>query len=338
MPRRQERVEPVLDLNREYWDEQGHKSLCLAWGDENMVESCACGPRPPVVVRHSEMADFRQCPLKWWFKWMGSWQTKEAGEASSLGTAWHEVMAHHYELLQKYQRAGRVLPVETLRGETELVIEYFKETSHYDQLIWMYDGYIQNYGVDPQWEILEFESTQTVEILPGIDYEWTTDVLVLDYQVNKQRVVDHKSTSNQLRKGDVDLSDQLGLYIKAQTLRGAPVADGIVSQSRTKRLVRPMTLDERYQRIASYRSPIELDNIWADARQVIRQILQYRETGEIPYSAPDPRVCSWKCDYIEPHLILRKTHPDKWAERVAPLLRTKGFEQKAVPRGSERIL
>jgi hypothetical protein len=133
----------------------------------------------------------------------------------------------------------------------------------------------------------------------------------------------------------VDLSDQIGLYVKAQTLRGQPVADGLVNQVRTEKLKRPMTLDERNARLSAYKSPIELDNIWNDAKKVVRRILEVRESGEIPYSGPDPRVCSWKCDYKETHLILRKTPESKWASRVESLLRMKGFRQGQVPRGSD---
>lgn len=285
------------------------------------------------VVRHSEMADFRQCPLKWWLAWVCQWRNGDSA-ASSLGTAWHEVMAHHFEEIQRWQQRGENPPKDWLGAVS--VIEYFKETPHYDTLVWMYEGYLEKWGASPEWEIIEFESTQQVEIMPGIWYEWTTDVLVEDHRLRKLRVVDHKSTSNQLRKIDADLSDQTGLYVKAQTLRGRAVADGLINQARTSKLKRPMTLEERYAQISTYRSPTELDNIWDDAKATIRDILRWRESGETPYSAPDPRICSWKCDYVETHLILRKTPRHKWEQRLGPLMRTRGFEQKEAPRGSDR--
>jgi hypothetical protein len=97
-----------------------------------------------------------------------------------------------------------------------------------------------------------------------------------------------------------------------------------------------MTLEERYAQISAYKSQIELDNIWDDAKKTIREILRCRESGEDPYSAPDPRICTWKCDYVETHLILRKTPKHKWEQRLGPLMRTRGFEQKEAPRGSDR--
>lgn len=287
------------------------------------------------LVRHSELADFRQCPLKWWVKWYLSYQQIKASAPSDLGTAWHHIMAVHYGWIYKLQQDGLLPPVEDLRGVVSVAIEHYKQTPHYDQLAWMYDGYLERYGNDPGWEIVEFESTQRVEMMPGIWYEWTTDVLVRDSALRKLRVVDHKSTRHALRQGEVDLSDQIGLYIKAQTLRGQAVADGLINQVRTEKLKRPMTLDERCARMSSYRSPVELDNIWNDAKKTVRAILAVRESGEIPYSAPDPRVCNWKCDFKETHLILRKTPEARWKDRLPALLRMRGFRQGQVPRGSD---
>lgn len=276
------------------------------------------------------MADFRQCPLKWWLKWVQRWNPSETSEASTLGTAWHVVMAHHYGTLQDEAYAD-------VHGSAYDAVMFYRAEPFYEKLVWMYEGYVERYGHDPQWEIIEFESTQTVEIMPGVLYEWTTDLLVFDKTVGKLRVVDAKSTRHQLRKIDSALSDQLGLYIKAQTLRGKPVADGVINQARTEKLKRHMTMEERFARIPDYRSPIELDNIWYDAQRTIRAMLRMQDEGEMPYSAPDPRVCDWKCDFVEAHLVLRKTHRDKWDSRLGPLMRTKGLVQKDVPRGSDDV-
>jgi hypothetical protein len=32
--------------DRAYWDEHQHKVGCRVWGDEDMIETCTCGPRP----------------------------------------------------------------------------------------------------------------------------------------------------------------------------------------------------------------------------------------------------------------------------------------------------
>lgn len=274
--------------------------------------------------------------MKWWLKWVNRWQSADSS-ASSLGTAWHEVMAHHYGEIQKWQQGGHTPTTAAVAESVEPVFQYYKATAHYDTLNWMYDGYLRHWGVDPDWEVVEFESTQQVEVSPGLWYEWTTDVLVRDHTLNKLRVVDHKSTSSQLRRGEVDLSDQLGLYVCAQNMRGVRVADGVISQARTEKLKRPMTLEERYQRMPSYRSPVELENIWDDMKKVVRLLLEFRQTPEVsPYSAPDPRVCSWKCDFLEAHLILRKMPQAKWGQRLTPLLRSHGFNKGDAPRGSDR--
>lgn len=285
---------------------------------------------PDVVIRHSEISDFRQCPMKWWLKWVQKWNPAETSEASTLGTAWHHVMHRHYGALKDDGYAE-------VHGNGWDAVKYYEGSDFYDRLSWMLEGYQEKNGLDDQWEILDFESTKTVEILPGIQYEWTTDLLVLDRSLNRVRVVDHKSTKNPLRKIDTDLSDQLGLYINAEIRSGRDVVDGITNQARTEKLKRAMTLDERFARIPTYRPPVELDNIWYDAQRTIQHILQFRDGGEMPYSSPDPRVCSWKCDFVEAHLILRKTPRAKWDSRLGPLMRTKGLVQGEVPRGSDPL-
>jgi hypothetical protein len=290
----------------------------------------------PRVVRHSAMADFRQCPFKWWLKWVKGWQPAGPSDASSLGVIWHHVMAAHYREIQRWQKRGETAPKDWLGAVS--VIEGYKSTRFYETLQWMYEGYLDKHGSDDQWEVLAVELTQTVQMRPGLLYEWTSDILVRDHSITGSplRVVDNKSSGNQLGKGEIDLSDQLGLYVKAQQLTTTDrITDGVWNQARTKKLVRAMTLDERYQRMTSYKPQVELDNIWADAVDVAEVMITREDQTKSPYSAPDPRVCSWKCDYKEEHLILRKTPREKWDRRLAPLMRTAGFRQGEVPRGSD---
>lgn len=294
-----------------------------------------------VVVRHSRIATYRQCPLKEHLEWRGQWRQKEDSYASSLGTIWHYLMAQHYRGLRAYQHNG-AKAIDPLRTVSEPVWEWLKEwygkSKHIEILEWMYKGHLDAHGMDEHWVILEVEQTDTVPLMPGFLYEWTTDLLVLDKTVNAIRIVDQKSTSSKLRSVDIDLSDQLGLYIAATRRRSRPearrVLDGVISQAITAKLKRHQTLEERYQRPTSYRTDIELENIWEDACKTVRAMYSLPD-GEVPYSSPDPRTCSWKCDFVEPHLILRKTAASKWDRVIPPLMRSQGFVQKEAPRGSD---
>lgn len=295
----------------------------------NLTTTITAPTNDQVIVRHSEIADFRQCPLKWWLKWVQKWNPTDSSEASNLGTAWHAVMAAHYRTLQDPDLGADV------GGNAWDAIKLYEKFDWYDRLVWMYEGYCEKHGLDEEWGVLDYEATRHVQILPGVLYEWTTDLLVLNHRLGKVQVVDHKSTSRPLRKIDTDLSDQLGLYINGEIRRGHNVVDGWTNQVRTEKLKRHMTLDERFARIPTYKSPVELDNIWYDAQRTTIKMLEMRAESEMPHSNPDPRVCSWKCDYVEAHLILRKTPRSKWDTRLGPLMRTKGMVQKEVPRGSD---
>lgn len=290
----------------------------------------------PVVVRHSEIADFRHCPLKHRLAWVEGWWSpaREAGGARDLGTVWHAAMKVRYSLIKDGQTDEDLIE-EAVADEIEEANPEMRET-----LWWMYEGYVEKYGLDPDLEILSVEETLRVPLydederplvieVDGVRrpvlYSWTTDVLARSRIYRGLMVMDHKSTSQPLGKMDIDLSDQFGLYTVAWRRLGENIRGQLVNQVKTKQLKRPMTLDERFDRVPSIRTKVELRNIELDAVDTIYAMLSPRNRRRA-YSNPDPRSCGWKCDFKEPHLRMRRnTDPRK----VPTILRSFGLEQGA---------
>jgi PD-(D/E)XK nuclease superfamily protein len=294
------------------------------------------GGPPPIVIRHSELADFRHCPLKHKLAWVEGWWSpaREANGKRELGSIWHEVLKVRYRAIKEGITDEDVL--------ADLVADIIEETNpeQTELLWWMYDGYVEMYGLDSELEVISVEERLQVPFHDEDDkplvievdgvrrpilYSWTTDLLARIREMRGLFVVDHKSTGQPLGQVDIDLSDQFGLYTVAWKRLGENVRGQLVNQAKTKRLKRPMTLSERFDRKYSIRTDTDLRAIELDAVDTIYAMLSPRNRRR-PYSAPDPRSCSWKCDFKEPHLRLRRnTDPRK----VDGILKSFGLEQGA---------
>jgi PD-(D/E)XK nuclease superfamily len=298
----------------------------------------------PIVIRHSEIADFRQCPLKHRLSWVEGWHdpVREAGGARDLGQIWHEVLAIRYRELQKTYPHSRGEEDEFESRVSDAVSHVIERahSEHRETLWWMYDGYVEEYGIDPELEVLSVEETLQVPFHDEDDqplvievdgvrrpilYSWTTDIFARIRTMRGLFVIDTKSTAQPLGQMDIDLSDQFGLYTVAWRRLGENVRGQMVNQVKTKKLQRPMTLSERYDRKYSIRTPAELRNIELDAVDTIYAMLGERNRRR-PYSSPDPRTCGWKCDFKEPHLRLRRNADPR---KVKGILRSFGLEQGA---------
>jgi hypothetical protein len=276
-----------------------------------------------IVVRHSELADFRHCPLKHRWGWTQGWYSpsRESGGRRELGTVWHDVLKVRYRYLQQCQNDG-VTPDEAVILQEVGQVIATAHTELRETLYWMYDGYREHFGWDPDWRVISVEQKLVVPfhdendqpmtvfdhrtgLIRPVLYSWMTDILVASRTYRGILVVDTKSTSQAMSQMDVDLSDQFGLYTVAWRRRGLKVVGQLVNMAQTKKLKRPQTIEERFVRRPSIRTPNELRNIELDAVRTIRAM--YSEANhQGSYSAPDPRTCSWKCDFKEVHLRLRR--------------------------------
>lgn len=293
------------------------------------------------VVRNSRLKDFRQCPLKEMLGWRLGYRLAAGNEklaASDRGTIWHAILAYHYDLIRTLQLEIGFAPGWESGHQDEIadqvyqfIDDHFLKSDHYDVLVWMYTGYLEKWDLDPDWEVLYIERT---ELVPFIEpsgaksryrYQWTSDLVVRDHSMNRQvLVIDNKSNKNLLRQGDIDLDDQYGNYTWAWRRKGWPVFAQYYNGARTDKLKREMVLAERFARVSGFRTDRELREIELDALRTAKAMYSPANL-EMPYSAPDPRVCGWKCDFQEVHLAIRKLGVGK----LPQILRAHGFEQPA---------
>lgn len=285
-----------------------------------LATTLAMAPDPdaePIVIRHSEIADFRHCPLKHRWAWRDGWYSpaRESGGARELGSIWHEMLKIRYRYIQARQLDGRPMREEDLDEQVGRQVAT-ANTDLQETLVWMYEGYIEKHGWDPDWKIVSVELEEQARfndedgqplVIDGrpVFYSWMTDILVASREYRGILVVDTKSTGQPMSQMDIDLSDQFGLYTLGWQRLGKKVRGQLVNMAHTKKLKRAMTLDERFVRRPSIRTATELRNIELDAVDTIYEIWSARNQRR-SRSHPDPRTCGWKCDFKEPHLRLRR--------------------------------
>ena len=288
----------------------------------------------PITVSYSELDTFRQCPLKWWTLNVQKWsKPDQPGQGKTRGTLWHSVMQNHYESL----RFNRGMPAdELIPSATSAVFPVLNDDAGLrseDQELaeWMYDGYVQRWGIDPDWEIVDIEEKLVVPLprppnMPDSGREFLLkckiDLGVIEHGFGKPAywVVDSKSAKDTARRGELELADQFGLYQWAKRQQGVKAAGSLYNGARTQRntadwpdyagKLKPQTLEQRFVRERMHRTPLELTRLAADAWITADEaygMLERRRSADIPvYSSPDPSVCKWKCDMKEVHLLMRK--------------------------------
>lgn len=279
----------------------------------------------PIIVSYSELDTFRQCPLKHALAYRYRYK-KPPKEDSALakGSLYHQVMEAHMKVIKRMQdNAGGKIPVmqhqkalDRIRGRYILPLLLDHRTGEpisdiHDLILWMYDGYVDKWGVNPEWKILGVEHSI---VLPLRDerkrrtryhLKAKLDLIVMDRDSGQRWVVDHKSGANLPTQMDLEIDDQFGLYSWMMREVGKPVQGSIHMANRTQRNKSFMPLDTRLSKTYLNRGEKELTNIALDAYYAARAAYPPK-SGEIPkYSSPDPRTCGWKCDFKEPHLAMR---------------------------------
>lgn len=297
-----------------------------------------------ITVSYSELDTYRQCPLKHAWAYKHRWR-KPVAENSALakGSLWHLVMETHYNVIKEHPRVDRDLDAAILQESLDAIrpLLFNERTGDHDNEVqelihWMFRGYVDQWGLDPDWDIIEVEGSFLLPLLDpdGVESPYLIkgklDLLVRDRQTGHLWVVDHKSGANLPTMMDLEIDDQFGLYSWAMKQKGTPVLGAIHNAARTTRNVadqpgytgksQPQSLDQRHLRSYLNRTETELDSIAIDAWAVAANAYP---TGEaLPlYSAPDPRQCGWKCDFKEVHLMSRKGRDPNVA------FREMGFEQ-----------
>lgn len=288
-----------------------------------------------IIVSHSELDTFRQCPLKHFLGYKQRW-TKDKGEGSALGkgSAWHEIMEAHHKVIQHHQddtgwaldpgRHEKKVLAKARLAVAPLLFDAKTGTQSEVQVLmeWMYEGYVEKYGADREWKTLAVEVPFMVP-LPwpnGKDshylYKGKIDRIMKSRNDGDLWIEDHKSGGNAPTDFELQLDDQFGSYTWAVRKLGFEVVGSIHSYCRTTRNLgdwpepppgkKPQTLDQRFKRYYLNRTDRELDALANDLFATVRNAYPPKSQQLPLHSSPDVRQCGWKCDFKEAHLMMRE--------------------------------
>ena len=280
----------------------------------------------PIVVSWSEIDTFRQCPHKHRLGYQERWTSQGSSPALTRGIMWHALLEYHYKSLQEcpgdLERAGRVAWEFALRDPRAV-----QDQEVLDLLMWMYTGYVEQWGADPDWEILAVEERYHVPLLTASGQrsrfvlKMGIDLAVKDRSMrNRIFLVDHKTGANLPAQKELDLADQFSTYMWGLRRSGMDVFGAMWNGARTKRNIKPMAPTDRFARPLLARTDYELDTVAREAYATARTMYSPRNLAE---RHPDPDTCKWKCSYVEACLMGRKTGDVKEREYLADA----GFRQ-----------
>lgn len=268
------------------------------------------------LVSYSELDSYRQCRLKHQLAYNERWKPAEEAAALSRGRLFHEVMELHYAVLRDAQKEGVQLTLDYLQSRIDgsgLLHDLLtgEETEEQQLVRWIYDGYKDTYIFDGEWEIVDVEMALEAWLpMPSgnrssFRLKGKVDLLVRDMSAGGALwIVDHKTCRNLPKQKDLDLEDQMALYIFLLRQQGHDIRGAIYNNCRTQKLKREMTPDERFSRALTVRTDKELVNIATEVYETFLEAYKPRK-GDAPRS-PDSERCGWRCPFTEPCLAGRK--------------------------------
>ena len=281
-----------------------------------------------IVGSYSEIDTARQCLFKHELGYKLRWRAPTTSPALSRGTLWHSVMEAHYTVIQAWQveraaakAAGRkVVRIDEDKRiakriwdavKVHLYDEAGKQSAEQELVEWMYQGYVEQYGLDPNWQILAVEHREQVPLLDRagrrsrFHIKAKMDLIVREYTSRNVYIVDHKSAKDLPSDKMLDIDDQFGLYGWMYGQAGKTHFGLLHNCARTQRNVsKPQTLESRFARKRLIRTATELNNIALDAYKQLKAAHAV-PIGDAPRS-PNPDTCRWRCDFSEACLLGRK--------------------------------
>jgi len=300
----------------------------------------------PIVVSWSEIDTGRQCKLKHHLSYNERW-TKPVDDNSPLGKGvlWHTVVETRYNVIMAHQmpNGGWDVSADELEAlatkEVNALLDKFTrdggDAGVAALMGWMYRGYVDVYGLDPEHTIMGVETTHLAPLgtidLPDPSSSnglGTAPVpVVLKFKIDRTvkdnrghvRVIDEKSHGQLPTDHDYDFLDQFGLYVWGLKKLGINVRGAIHSASKTKQnqgdifkegdegwksSMKSTPLDARFKRTNIHYTEAQLAGIAADALQDVQDL--YSPANKHQRQTDSDR-CRWRCSYTEACLFGRRT-------------------------------
>lgn len=308
------------------------------------MNATAVGPvtqRGVVTASYSEIDAFRQCPFKHYLAYRERWSRDPAPDSAlGIGTAWHEIMATHYNALKGTNSLADASAAVAGWVDSKLILDV--PTDVLDLLVWMYSGYVQAYGGDDQWEIVAVEHTTTVPLFGAngaktrFRLKVKVDLIVRDRKTGLIHLIDHKSGKDLPGERELELEEQFGLYELVLTRAGLRVFSTIHNATRRQRnqgdiyqpgdvgyksTMRAQALDKRHQRTYMKRTKQELAVIEQEAVSTLSTA--YSRTPPTERHV-NPDTCRWRCDFLDACWLGRRTGSNA---RTVQMLAETGYQQ-----------
>ena len=269
--------------------------------------------RSNITVSWSEIDSYRQCPHKHDLTYRQRWVGPTTSPSLMKGSLWHKVLEGHYRSLM--ERPGDLVTarVEARRWWDEWRREWGGSDGEIADLVWwMYEGHIEMWGADNDWDIRGVEQKLEVPLRTAngqrsrFILKMQIDLIVrVKSMGNKLFIVDHKSGAELPGRKNLDMADQFSFYIWGMRELGHPVFAGMWSAARTRRLkTKESPLEDRFARPLLARTDHELTTVAQEAYATVRKAYA---AGAIAERHPDADTCAWKCGFLEACLLGRKT-------------------------------
>lgn len=288
-----------------------------------------------LTLRYSELATLADCQLKYKLGYAEG-LTMPSKPRLVLGSAFHALMEGHYKALAVADAAGEVRdPVRARRGAARYLVAYRGTADGrqitddmYLQLRWMYDGFVEKWGMDPEYDrIVAVEGRRVVPLVSHMGvrvlFATTVDLIVHHRTYDRYLIVDHKTLSGRdagkaSTQKENQLDPQRAAYSATYCLKGPkkdrlPIFGALHNTIRTDQLKRTMLLDERYGRGPVYYNEKQLEATWIEVQNLARDAVEIRlgrGRAKRMYSSPNPQECGWKCQFKEVHLTAIATGRD----------------------------
>lgn len=275
---------------------------------------------PKLFVSNSELVSFAECPLQWHLKIVDravpprGWDD-EGQDRLSRGTAWHTIMEIRARGLETGKTADEIDAKVRQWLREDLSVQWWNvQAEEFDLLAWMWEGYVERWGMDEEWEMISHEEHFEIDMpVPGaLDLKYTgrIDNMRRHRETGEIYIVDYKSKggknlANDAIINEMLLEDQFIMYQAAKQRLGVHTDQVLRDVARTDRLKRPMTLEERFARIPFRYPQAVLDQVWDEKIAVATRLVRAWNGEEQVHSVPDTMRCSWKCDFYKPHLESR---------------------------------